>query len=75
MDEINRFVSDIEAGRIMGVAPQSLRNWRCLGRGPAYSKKGRLIRYRVQDLLDFMNSGRIDPEAGRTDCVLRHRRT
>jgi hypothetical protein len=63
MDEINRFVSDIEAGRIMGVAPQSLRNWRCLGRGPAYSKKGRLIRYRVQDLLDFMNSGRIDPEA------------
>jgi hypothetical protein len=65
MDEQNSFVSDVEAGRIMGVAPQSLRNWRFLGRGPAYSKKGRLVRYRVQDLLDFMNSGRIDPEARR----------
>ena len=66
MDEQNCFVSDVEAGRIMGVAPQSLRNWRCLGRGPAYSKRGgRLIRYKIQDLIDFMALGRIDPEARR----------
>ena len=61
-----QYVSDVVAAKILGCSPQSLRNWRCTGaRGPAYSKKGRMIRYRVQDLLDFMASGRIDPEARR----------
>ena len=58
-----QYVSDVVAAGIMGCSPQSTRNWRHLGRGPAYSKKGRMIRYRVQDLLDFMAAGRIDPES------------
>jgi len=62
----DRFVNDIEAARIIGASPQTLRNWRCIGgRGPAYSKRGRMIRYKVQDLLAFMAAGRIDPEARR----------
>jgi hypothetical protein len=59
----NTYVNDIKAAEMMGCAPQSLRNWRHLGRGPAYSKRGRMVRYRVQDLLDYMASGRIDPES------------
>ena len=58
-----QYVSDLVAAEIMGCSPQSTRNWRHLGRGPAYSKKGRMVRYKVQDLLDFMDSGRVDPEA------------
>jgi hypothetical protein len=46
---------------------QTLRNYRHLGKGPAYSKRGRMVRYRLQDLLDFMEAGRIDPEAQRKD--------
>lgn len=57
------YVNDVEAARIISSAPQTLRNWRHVGRGPAYSKKGRMVRYRVQDLLDFMAADRIDPEA------------
>lgn len=65
MEEKERFVDDVEAAKIISSSPQTLRNWRHIGRGPAYSKKGRMVRYKVADLLDFMNSGRIDPEARR----------
>ena len=63
MEEQDRFVTDVEAAKILAVSPQTLRNYRHLGRGPAYCKKSRLVRYRVQDLFDFMASGRIDHEA------------
>jgi hypothetical protein len=63
MKEQDRFVNDVEAARILAVSPQTLRNYRHLGRGPAYSKKSRMVRYRISDLFDFMASGRIDHEA------------
>jgi hypothetical protein len=59
----DRFVNDVEAAEILSSSPQTLRNWRCRGVGPAYSKRGVMVRYRVQDLFDFMASGRVDPEA------------
>jgi hypothetical protein len=62
------YVDDVIAAWILGCAPQSMRNWRNLGRGPAYIKRGRMVRYRVGDLLDFMAAGRIDPEA-RVDAI------
>jgi hypothetical protein len=66
MENQDRFVNDVEAAKILSMSPQSLRNYRHLGKGPAYSKKGRMVRYQIADLLDFMNSGRIDPEARRS---------
>ena len=59
----DQFVNDVEAAKILSVGPQTLRNWRCQRRGPAYTKKGRMVRYKLQDLLDFMSRSRIDPEA------------
>ncbi len=58
----DHYVSDVEAAKIISSSPQTLRNWRHLGRGPCYSNRGRMVRYKVQDLLDFMAAGRIDPE-------------
>jgi hypothetical protein len=63
MKEQDRFVTDIEAAKILAVSPQTLRNYRHLGRPPVYHKRGRLVRYLVKDLFDFMASGRIDGEA------------
>ena len=60
--DANSYVNDVKAAEIIDSTAQTLRNWRHLGRGPAYSKRGRMVRYRVQDLLDFMSAGRIDPE-------------
>jgi hypothetical protein len=63
--EFQGFVAEREAARFLGVAVQSMRNWRCQGRGPAYVKRGRMVRYAMQDLMDFMAAGRIDPEERR----------
>jgi hypothetical protein len=61
----DRYVNDVEAAKILSSSPQTLRNWRHLGRGPAYTKKYRMVRYHVGDLLDFMGTGRINPEGRR----------
>jgi hypothetical protein len=59
------FVNDVEAAKILSCSPQTLRNYRHLGKGPIYSKRGAMVRYRVVDLLDYMAAGRIEPEARR----------
>jgi hypothetical protein len=53
---------DKEAAKRLGLAAQTLRNWRFLGKGPAYFKLGRRIIYKEADLEAFENSHRIDPE-------------
>ena len=63
METHEKYVSDIEGAKILSASPQTLRNWRCMWKGPAYSKCGRMVRYKVQDLLDFMAAGRVDPES------------
>jgi hypothetical protein len=61
MKENDYFVNDVEAAKILSVSPQTMRNWRCNRKGPAYTKHGaRMVRYHVQDLLDYMERGRID---------------
>lgn len=57
------YLTDVEAARLLSVSPQTLRNWRSLGEGPPYIKKNRLVRYRFDDLITFMESGRIEPAA------------
>jgi len=54
------------AAVILGVAVQTLRNWRHLRRGPAYIKlspgnRGR-VAYLVGDLKAYIDERRIDPE-------------
>jgi hypothetical protein len=59
----SQYVNDIKAAEILDCSAQTLRNYRHLRKGPAYSKRGRMVRYLVADLLDFMAAGRVDPEA------------
>jgi hypothetical protein len=66
--ENDRFLTDVEAAKILAVSPQTLRNYRHLGRGPSYCKKGRLVRYRLTALFDYMSAGEIVPE-GRREMV------
>lgn len=56
-------VDDIKASKILKRAVQTLRNDRHLCQGPPYIKLGRSIRYRVSDLMDYLDKHRIDPEA------------
>jgi len=58
-----RAVPEKGAEEITGFPIKTLQNWRGLRKGPPYFKVGRSIRYRVGDLLDFMEACRVDPGA------------
>ena len=57
-----RLVNDVTAAEILGLSVITLRNWRCLGKGPRYLKlNGRAIRYRVSDLLAWAEQYTVTP--------------
>jgi hypothetical protein len=63
--EKDRYVTATEASIIIGYKEQTLANWRFRGVGPSYTKRGHSIRYRIWDLLSFMEAHRIEPEVRR----------
>ena len=54
-----QWLNEKEVSKITGRAPQTLRNDRTNRKGIPYSKIGRSVRYRVDDVVDFMNGHRI----------------
>jgi len=55
-----RHLDEYEVATLIGFAVASLRNWRFQGRGPSYVKMGRSVRYRLRDVLDWMESHRVE---------------
>ena len=55
--------SEQEAAVRLGLSPGTLRNWRHLGRGPAYVKVGRRVLYPESVLENYLKDGFVDPEA------------
>jgi excisionase family DNA binding protein len=51
-------VTEDEAASLLRVSLTSVRRWRREGRGPVYRKMGRSVRYRPDDLADFIASAR-----------------
>jgi len=51
-------ITEGEAAGMLRVSLTSLRRWRREGRGPVYRKIGRSVRYRREDLADFIASSR-----------------
>ena len=53
-------VGEEEAARILGLAVQTLRNWRFKRVGPDYLKVGaRAVRYKIEDLETWIENNRI----------------
>ncbi|MGD0658836.1 MAG: helix-turn-helix domain-containing protein [Syntrophorhabdales bacterium] len=59
-----QYLTEKEVARLTGIAVQTLRNWRCEGRGFPYVKIGGSIRYLHNDIVAGMESHKIIP-AGR----------
>ena len=57
-----RYVDEKEASRITGKAIPTLRNDRHMGRGIPYIKMKRSVRYRVDDIVAYMEKHRIETE-------------
>lgn len=56
-----RLVDEKVAAEMLGMAVQTLRNWRFQGRGPRYFKLGKSIRYSVDELNEFIEGGHVRP--------------
>ena len=57
-------VNERQAAEILGLAVQTLRNWRHQRRGPAWIKQSRRLTYLVDDLERYLRDHRIDPREG-----------
>ena len=50
----------------LGISPKTAQAWRHNGRGPAWHRLGkRLVRYREEDVMAFINKGRVEAVPGR----------
>ena len=57
MDElIPLVVPEIKAARMLAVSVSALRRWRREGRGPAFVRVERCVRYRLSDLTNFVEA-------------------
>lgn len=52
--DLRLVMNDVEAAEALDVAPTTLRKWRTTGRGPAYIKLGKNVRYRLEDLTAYL---------------------
>ncbi|PKN67862.1 MAG: transcriptional regulator [Deltaproteobacteria bacterium HGW-Deltaproteobacteria-15] len=60
--ERGEYIPEREVESRTGIKVQTLRNWRHKGKGFSYVKIGRAVRYRWQDVLDYMEDRKVDPE-------------
>jgi predicted DNA-binding transcriptional regulator AlpA len=57
----DKIIDEKIAADYLGLAVQTLRNWRNQCKGPPYIKLGKAIRYRTGDLDEYTKNRRIDP--------------
>ena len=50
------------AAEYLGLHPRTLDNWRSQRRGPCFVRVGRLIRYRVEDLEEYLASRKVETD-------------
>lgn len=62
--EIQHFLTEAQAAGILGLEPATLRQWRFLGRGPAYHKFGSAVRYDPREIERFIAGSRRSSETG-----------
>ena len=59
MKEEARFLKDFEVHKLTGLGLSTLRNYRHLGKGPAYLKLGRSVIYDLRDVMAWLDAHRI----------------
>lgn len=53
---VTEYLTERQFADEVGLQPQTLSKWRCEGRGPAFVKLGRAIRYRRADVERYIDS-------------------
>jgi hypothetical protein len=60
--ESMQYVNENETARILDCSVQTLRNQRHQGKGLPYRKFGRAVRYRVDEIIAFIEDRKIMPD-------------
>jgi hypothetical protein len=58
--EPSELLTEVQVAAILGRAPSTLQKDRCYGRGVPYIKAGQQVRYRVGDLVEYIDAHRIE---------------
>jgi hypothetical protein len=61
-EELPRYLNEHEVSEIMRRAVNTLWNDRVKSRGFPYIKHGRSVRYKLKDILEFMEDRKVVPE-------------
>ena len=59
MERSEKYINEVQVFEMTDIAVQTLRNHRFQGRGIPYYKIGRSIRYRLDDVIAFMEGHKI----------------
>jgi len=60
-----RVLSDEQVAERLSISPFTLRAWRRKGAGPRFLKMGRAVRYRSEDVDEFVQAVLVEPSARR----------
>lgn len=63
--EQTRYVNEKVVAEVTGFSVQTLRNDRHVGKGIPYTKRGRSVRYRLDEVFRFMEDGRVETDEKR----------
>jgi excisionase family DNA binding protein len=58
-----RWLTRAEAAELLKLKPQTLAKWAMDGRNLRFSKRGRLVRYRLSDVLAYLEGGMVGSDA------------
>lgn len=54
----SRLLTEKEAAEILNVSIKTMQFWRLVGNGPPFTKLGRLVRYELKELQNFIQQNR-----------------
>ena len=63
LDDRAQTIGPRETADRLGIKASTLRNWRSESRGPRYVKFGKLVRYRLADIAEFLDQKTRSTEA------------
>ena len=58
-----KLLDETQSAEKLGLSRQTLANWRCMRKGPPYTRLGSRILYDEDDLEKFARGRRVDPES------------
>ena len=62
MEKLPQYLTEKQVSESTGLSQKTLSQHRWKSAGLPYSKFGRSIRYKLDDVLAFMEAGRVEPE-------------